>query len=349
MIDTLYLANYLQNVLNQNSLGLDFLVFADEGDLVKTQKIGNVRKSYVQGLLEITSSNIIPIKNIEFHTINTQLMILADTTDAGWVEESDKQRKQSRNLIDIKECLGELINMLNGLTTPLEVGNKTYTATFSISRPTDGQKDSLGHITEFLPLYMNISVNLFENGFNTNDIQLILNHENVHFTELVLSKIKTADQNAFAKDKATKTFALVGGKGIDFVMPALNTNFSKFVMEDFLDDNSLNRAVDVRLKTPLGTTQFIGVLGNTQISGNVGANVGYNLSIVQGVESVLKYDNNWEIMQVEQGTEEYTINMQAKGTIYWGDGTSSYIEEMQQVSHTYSDTSKGYTIYKFGG
>lgn len=349
MIDTLYLANYLQNVLNQNQLGLDFLIFADEGDLVKTQKIGNVRQSYVHGLLEATSSNIIPIKNIEFHTINTQLMILADITDAGWVEETDKQRKQSRNLIDIKECLGELIKKLNGLTIPLEDAEKTYTATFSVSRPTDGQKDSLGHITEFIPLYMNISVNLFENGFNTNEIKLILNHENVHFTELVLSKIKTADQNAFSQDRATKTFALVGGKGIDFVIPALNTDFSRFVMEDFLNDDTLNRAVDVRLETPLGTTQFIGVLGNTQISGNVGANVGYNLSIVQGVQWVLKYDDNWEIIEVEKGTAQYTIDMKEKGTIYWGDGTVSYITEMQKVTHEYTDTSKGYTIYKFRG
>lgn len=348
MIDTLHLANYLQNILNQNSRGLDFLVFADEGDLVATQKLKGVKKTYVHSLLEITSSTIIPIKNLTFHTINAQLMILADITDAGFVEETDKKRKQSRNLILIKECVAELIKVLNGNTVPLNDEDKTYNAVFSVSRPTDGQKDSLGDITEFLPLYVNIGVNVFENGINTNQVSLKLNHENIHFTRMVLSKTKTADQNNFAKDKASKTFALIGGKGIDIITPVLDSAFSKFVMEDVLNDDTLNRAVDVRLETPIGTTQFIGILGNTQISGDVGANLGYNISLVQGVERVLKYDENWQKINVPATTTKYTINMLNEGTIYWGDGTSDYVTEASRVEHVYTD-GKAHTIYKYGG
>jgi hypothetical protein len=349
MIDTLYLANYIQYVLNQNSFGLDFLIFADEGDLVATRKIGNQRKSFVQGLVEITSSTIVPVKNLTFHTINAQLMILADLTDAGFIEETNKKRKQSRNLLNVKECLAEMIGKLNGLTTTFDDGDKTYNVTIGMSRATDGQKDSLGHITEFLPLYMNISFNLFENGVNTNNIKLIVNHENLHFTRIVLSKIKTADQNNFAKDKGSKTLALIGGKGIDLILPVLQTDFGKIVMEDFIDDNSLNRAIDVRLETPLGNSQFIGILGNTQISGDIGLNLGYNVSIVQGVEKLLKYDENWQKILVPIGTKTKTIDMNKEGTIYWGDGTSDYVTEIKSVTHTYTDTTKPYTIIKFGG
>ena len=348
MIDTLHLANYLQTILNQNSRGLDFLVFADEGDLVATQKVKGVKKSYVNSLLEITSSTIIPIKNLTFHTINAQLMVLADITDAGYIEETDKKRKQSRNLILVKECIAELINTLNGNTVLLNDEEKTYNATFSVSRPTDGQKDSLGDITEFLPLYINIGVNVFENGINTNQVSLKLNHENIHFTRMVLTKAKTADQNNFAKDKASKTFALIGGKSIDITTPVLDSEFSKFVMEDVLNDETLNRAVDVRLETPIGTAQFIGILGNTQISGDVGANLGYNISIVQGVERILKYDDNWQKIEVPANTKTYTTNMLKAGSIYWGDGTSDYVTEASRVTHTYTDD-KAHTIYKFGG
>ena len=348
MIDTLHLANYLQNILNQNSSGLDFLVFADEGDLVATQKIKGVKKTYVNSLLEITSSTIIPIKNLTFHTINAQLMVLADTTDAGYVEETDKKRKQSRNLILVKECIAELISTLNGNTVLLNDDEKTYNATFSISRPTDGQKDSLGDITEFIPLYVNIGVNVFDNGVNTNQVSLKLNHEDIHFTRMVLTKAKTADQNNFAKDKASKTFALIGGKSIDITTPVLNTAFSRFVMEDVLNDNTLNRAVDVRLETPIGNAHFIGILGNTQISGDVGANLGYNISLVQGVERVLKYDENWQKISLTETAKTYTINMRGAGSIYWGDGTTDYVTEASRIQHTYTD-GKAHTIYKYGG
>lgn len=350
MIDTLYLANYIQNHLNQNSFGLDFLVFAEEGDLVSTYKRNGKKITYVQGLLEILSSTIMPVKNISFHTINMQLMILADLTDAGYVQETDKNRKQSRNLLMIQDSLAELINKLNGQTTTISHNNKTYTATIGMSRPTVGQKDSLGDITEFMPLYMNISINLFENGVNTNDIKLMLNHEDIHFIRIVLSKIKTADQNNFANDKASKTFALIGGKGIDITMPMLDSEFCKIAMEDILDDNTLNRAVDVRLETPLGTSQFIGVLGNTQVTGDIGANLGGNISIVQGVEKMLKYDDNWEIIEVPAETQTKTIGFTTAkgGTVYWGDGTSDYVDGIKDVTHTYTDTTKAYKIYKFG-
>lgn len=349
MIDTLYIANYIQNVLNQNSFGLDFLIFADEGDLVATKKIGNQRKSFVQGLIENTSSTIVPVKNLSFRTLNMQLMILADISDAGFVEETNKKRKQSRNFLNIKESLEEMIAKLNGLTTIFDDGEKTYNVTIGMSMATNGQKESLGHINEFIPLYMNISFNLFENGINTNNIKLIVNHENLHFTRIVLSKIKTADQNNFANDKTAKTFALVGGKSIDFVLPVLETEFSKVIMEDFIDENSLNRAIDVRLETPLGNTQFIGILGNTQTSGDVGLNLGYNISIVQGVEKMLKYDTNWQKINVPEGTLTKTISMNKEGTIYWGDGTYDYVTDISRITHTYTNLSKPYTIYKFGG
>jgi hypothetical protein len=362
MIDTLYIANYLQNVLNQNSLGLDFLVFADEGDLVSTRKVGAKEINYTQGLVEVTSSTIVPVKNITFHTINAQLMILADTTDAGFVYETDKKRKQSRNVIDIKQCLYEMIDKLNGQTTNMEIDNKTYNVTISMSRPTDGQKDTLGHIVDMLPLYMNISFNVFENGVNTNNVKLILNHEDIHFTRMVLSKVKTADQNNFAKDKASKTLALVGGKSIDLVMPTLDTAFSRVVMEDFLKDNMLNRAIDVRIETPLGNTQFIGILGTTQISGDIGANLGYNISIVQGVEKALEYrdgywaKNYWRQEQLEKMNYTISSYIDAGESVYWGDGTFDYHPEFNEkgepnsrksITHKYNRHSGGYEVITF--
>ena len=114
MIDTLYMANWLQNQFNTNTLGKKFLIFADEGDLVKSTKYGNKVKTYTHGLLQIVSSTLTPIKNLKFQDISMQLMLIVDLQKGGLEEHGE--RLQSANLIDVKQCIAEVTDRLNGQT-----------------------------------------------------------------------------------------------------------------------------------------------------------------------------------------------------------------------------------------
>lgn len=137
-------------------------------------------------------------------------------------------------------------------------------------------------------------------------------------------------------------------------MPTLDTAFGRVVMEDFLKDNMLNRAIDVRIETPLGNTQFIGILGTTQISGDIGANLGYNISIVQGVEKALEYrdgywaKNYWRQEQLEEVNYIISTRIEAGETVYWGDGTYDYEPtESRSITHKYTRKSGGYEVISF--
>lgn len=347
MIDTLFLANQIESNLNTNDLGIQFLIFADEGDMQKTIKKGAYIEKYTHGLIETLSSTIVPIKNMNYLTITAQVMILVDLADTGYVTEGEKHRTQSNNLINIKQCVNELIQNLNGRVVNVEDENKTYTLTMGFNRPISGQKMSLGEISEGLPLYFTVTFNFFENGVNANDCKIIINNENIYFTRAVISKIKTSDQNEFAEISGGRTCALIGGKSIDLVIPCVNTDISRLIMQDILEDDFLNKAIAIRIETPLYSKNFIGILGNETVSMEAGTNLGYNISLVQGVEHLLSYDSNWKIEEVTGSEISKTLN--GAGFVFWGDNKSDYVEGNKTITHIYADNKESHTIYIYRG
>lgn len=346
MIDTLYLANFIEEQLNANTLGKKFLIFADEGDLRKSQKkCCKERAYYTHGLLEVVTPTLVPIKNITFETASAQLMLIVDLVERGYQKEGQFERLQSTELLDVKRCIEQLISELNGKTLTVENGGKTYTVTVTLGQPTVGQKMSLGEISEGLPLYMQFAFSFFENGVNANDCHIYLNNEDLYFTRCVISKVKTADQNEFAGKKGGRSFVLSGGKSIDLVLPTVNTNIGVEIIKDILEDE-INNAYAVRVDTPLYKKNFIGILGNNSVSMDAGANLGYNISIVQGVENMLKYGEKWAIE--ETSSVSLTKSILGNKIIFWGDDTSDYIENGGEIEHTYTDGKQKHIIRIYG-
>ena len=343
MIDTLQIANYLENELNKNSLANEFRIFADEGGLIPYTK----KKALDCGIVEILSNSIVPIKAINFQTINAQVTLIVDLAKTGFGKEGNNDREQSDTLLKVKQCVEELIDRLNGQTVEFDDGTKKYATTINFSLPTTGTKTKLGHIYDALPLYFSVGFVFFENGVSSNDISIEINRENIYFTRAVITRIKTADQNTQANGKKSKTLALVGGKSVDITLPVLNTELSKVIMEDVLQDERLNRAINVTIKTPLAEESFIGILGNTSLAMDIGATAGYNISLVQGFENALVYDDNWTI--TTETAKTITKNLTAGGTIYWGDGSVDNLETAGTKEHTYTDDKEKHIVRVFGG
>lgn len=348
MIDTLYLANFVEEQLNNNSLGLKFLVFADEGDLKKSKKYGNKEEKYQQGLLEIISSDITPIKNLSFQTVTAQLMLLVDLVDLGTAGYGENDRQQSQNLIYVKNSIYEMIDRLNGQTLPVQINNRTYALTIILRQPTDGQKTALGGINECLPIYLSMTFNFFENGVNANDYEIIINGENIYYVNAVISRTKVTEQNPTNSNKSTKASILTNGIGIDFTMPQINSGISEEIEDEILSGNDDN-AYCVILKRGDKETPFICVNGNLMQSlDRVGMkNIGYNISMVEGVEDILNYEDNvWildeiEILDDNKNVELHNISNE-RVVIFWGDGEKTITSDIL-IAHNYKKTGL-YTI-----
>ena len=360
MIDTLYLANYIETQLNANSLGKNFLVYADEGDMRNAKRCCEY-KYWTNCLLETISSSITPIKNMSFQTETVQVMFIVDLAESGETTTGLQDRVQSNNLIDVKTCIYEMIERLNGTTQTETIGGKTYSITLGFGSPTDGQKTQLGEVSEGLPIYLNITMAFFENGVNSNDCHIFVNGEDLYFTRCVVSKVNTADQSQFASSQGgSKAYMLNSGKSIDLIVPTVSTSVGTLIMRDIFEDGK-NNALDVYIQTPLYSKQFIGTFGNNSVSMDAGSNLGYNVSIVEGKENLLKYDNNWreytldeaDITIPEGATDFSIINWSVYCTaffsVYWGDGYGDNSNQPIEQGEIASETGRRfYHVYTDG-
>lgn len=343
MINTKYLAEYFTGLLNTygDGYGKNFKIFADEGELKKAVKeYGKAPVDYTSGIVEVLSSQLVPIRDIRLYTYSVQLTLFIDLALNGFNDD-----KESLNFIDIRDVLTNLIEKENGATSFINVKGKEFNQTLSLSYPTNGTKADVGFIRDCMPIYLGCTVALFEDGVNANECKIFVNDTELSFTRLVLTRQRTGDSQTFNGDVSQKTTIQSQGLSVDLVVPVLKTNeVSRLIMNDIL--NGGNPALHCKIETPLGNKTFIGTFGNTQASLDIATNIGNNISIVEGKEDTLDYyyTDKW---QVYKGQGSQTIELTKKSTIYWGDGT---IEQLDIGSHTHDyQDSKMHTIYVFGG
>lgn len=345
MINSKYLASYLNDLLNSygEEYSKYFKIFADEGELKKAVKeYGKQPKKFTNGIVEIMSSSLTPIRGIRLNTYSVQLTLYIDLAMDGFNED-----KESLNLMTIRDnIISKIIEENNGTTTMPTIDNVAYSQSVIINYPTNGTKTELGYINDCLPIYWTFNFAMFEDGINANKCELVVNDIDIPFTRLVCTRKRTAEQDNFAGDSSSKVIMQMNGLSVDLVMPALlNNEFSNLVMADVLDGG--NMPLSVKIKTPNYTKRFIGVLGDTQASLDIATNVGYNLSIVEGKPEILDYDSKWQIKEHKAGVT-VVIDLEKKSTVYWGDGTAEELEAGTH-SHTYTDNKTKHKIYIYGG
>ena len=345
MINSKYLATYFTDLLNRygNAVNKNFKIFADEGELKKAVKeYGKHPKQFTNGIVEIISTTLIPIRGIRLNTYTIQLSLYIDLALDGFNED-----KESLNLMALREIFTKVIEENNGSTELIEVNGKTYSQSMTINYPSNGTKSEVGYISDCLPIYWTFNIAMFEDGINANNCKLVINGTDIPFTRLVCTRKRTAEQDNFAGDSSSKVIMQMNGLSLDLVMPALTNNeFSNLVMADVLDGG--NVALSVKIETPVYTKRFIGVLGDTQASLDIATNIGYNLSIVEGKPEILDYDSKWQIKEHKAGTT-IVIDLDKKSTVYWGDGTAEELEAGTNYSHTYTDNKTKHKIYIYGG
>ena len=344
MIDTLYIANLIQEELNKNAFGKKFLIFADEGDLVKSTGKGKYKVEYTHGIIQSISDSVVPIENVVLQTVNASLMILVDLGSSGYenVVVDGVTRKQFKSLIETKQCLDSLLSAINGTSRYVDIDGKVYNMTISMSRPTNGEKTELGEINEAFPLYISFQFVIFENGVNANLCGIKVNGELLSFTQMTQSKICTNDQNETLDNGGAKSYTLVGGKSFDFVAPLTNSGVThEFI--DFLLGYDTNNAFCVEIIYPWVEKQYICILGKVQSTLVKGTNVGLNISFLEGKQNVLTYDSRWVVNKYT--TETISLLGMKKGyIIFYGDGNATKVDSDTDVSYTYTDGRKNHVV-----
>lgn len=323
------IAKKIENILNTNTLGKTFRIFSDSGELAKRNGHEN---EYRNGLVEIVSSTISNLSGLQFINTSVNLTLYANEEVRGKNSDGD-----SLEIIELRQILGDFLENYNFKTFAEEFGEATYSTTYVIGATTTLPKGSLGYINDCVPLVTNIGLTLFENGVNSNEWQIFIDGEEVGYTSAVISRTKTAENQPLVESKSTKSVMQTNGFGLDLVVPQISNNLGKAIENEILTGQEYAHMLYIKGKNT--EQNYICVFGNLQASLIKNANVGFNLSMVEGVPELLEYSDKWTEYEVESLGNTLclfrNIN-EDEVVIFWGDGEFSFSNE-ENNTHIYED------------
>jgi hypothetical protein len=345
VIELKNLATIIQDGLN--ALGSNvFKVFADMGEFQNYYKADNSNDitKYVNGILEVLSPSILPIKNLQVLTWSTRVTFVLD---ADMLNKDD-----DGNFIEVTEIRAVLQKyMANNNGVPFSYTDEDdviFEITPSFSGVSVGVASQLSPLGNALPMYLDLSYIMVESGINSNAVEILLNTENLYFETCSITRIRTADTNIFSTDNTTKQLVLTNGISIGLNLPLLNTQQGLIMEQDILIGGN-NQAQLVQYKRGGITKNYIMVFGDNTESLNIGKNIGMSIKLAEGRPDLLTYGDNWT-----KTTEEITaggsktISLLPNGIVFWGDGTSEVNTTLLEESKTHTYTNAGtYTIVKY--
>ncbi len=351
MIKSNWFANFIQEKLNDNNIGVKFMVFADAGTLKEYAKIGNYKENLTNCVAEILSSQIIPIKNISFNVFNTQTMIVVDLDALGTETITDAdgvKRKQSKRLIEVQEAIYQFINAYNGTTINQVIDGKTYAITLGLTMPTDGERMSIGAINEGLALYLPITFTIFENGVNSQDFKIKIDGEDIYFLNGVITRLKVTEQNPYYYSKASKASLPSNAISIDFSAPQITSELCEKIENEIWNGKDYAYCVELSRNGKVEPYICACIKEQQNISGTT--NIGLNLSFVEVVEDLVEYEENKWVKLTIEATENEQENLfqntsEEEIVIFWGDGSKEITKETN-IIHKYKEQGT-YEIYAY--
>lgn len=316
-----------------NLLGAD--LFTDIGEFrVAYRKRGNKLEFPVCGIYRPGNMILTPIKG---------LVLASMTADVELVGEE-------YNVAELRQKIDTLAQTQSGQTYTIEdEDGKAYMVTVLYSTAYVGiKRDAPDNTGDVYPVRMTISYTIIQNGVSSNDVKFLIDGDEVFFTQWSVTKQRITD--LFCEDGAStmRGLAVQGGRSIDFISPILSNRLGKsFLRATLADENNEAHAVVVAIDGE--TFAFIGIFGNTSITAQPQQNVGTNISLIEGIASMLTYPDGW----TTQNYTAQTVSIGAQGEteetdgetlyVFWGDGTSDIITSGTSVTHTYSEA-VGHTV-----
>lgn len=351
----------IQNILNSNTQGINFKLFSDIGNYVKTLRetvynnygavSSNNLVSYVNGIFDLTPSQLVPIANISMSTTTANIEFAVD------IDKLKKEVEDDGNVLDypfvqkVRNIWDTIAQTYTGQTISLiDSDNNNYTVILSFTLASVGIVTMLSDDTgEVLPIGASVTFTVIQNGVSSNDCKIYINGEQVYFNQAVYTRQRTLDQVQYLNVGVNKSFSTQNGLGIDITCPLLSSSLGNYIAEDILNGGQNNiYAICVELGN--STNTYIMTTGTTQATLQAGINVGINLGFVECANYMLPTNDTagWSVSAINSSggvSSTLTGTFNANSTIMWGDGSFDILQEQTtNPTHTYTNAGT-YTVY----
>lgn len=254
-----------------------FKIFVDAGKFEKAEKTRTGKVLFINSLLRVGESSIVPVQGI---TVATQSAMLEICVPIFNEDQIDEVSTLFRTMLDGYFAMYK-VQSIDG-----------YTVSSTYSLASTGSLEARGNIGQSLTFYVNMEFSYIENGLNSSNCTFKLDGFEIPFVSVHINKNATVNSNATSGDFGLSTSrgtAFI--RGWDFETVALNKNSGlSYILLTELNGNGLNvphtftvntSLVDKNSENITFTKTYKVIFGSIDMNMQSIDNISYTFSIVE--------------------------------------------------------------------
>ena len=350
-------AQFLEN--NLNSLGMgEFKIFCDLGDYQNAVRTGNTVTRFKNGVLEMSSNDITPIKNWISAVTSCTLSIVIDVD----LKEQNAESGGYYEVEETREALNKLVALKNGQTETFidveENGSQvTYEVTSYFGSAVVGAVEQASPIGKMVEITLDCFFTYVQNGMNSNDTSISIDSEEIAFVSGEITRVKTAQANQYADDKHINTTNQQNGISIDLRLPYFDSPSGNAIWDDILACEEQNKGHLVTISNKNGKRQYFMIFGQNGATLQASKNITLGINLVEGKPELMPNIGAPMIFEVNAPSNDARLDLGRLGTssiddtvsgfIDWGDGSGIELLERNHNKNANGQVVITDTVHKY--
>ena len=263
-------------LLNNNSQGIVFAIYADGETHQKPKRKGNTVKKIIEGTMQRVGSSIVPVSGLKVGTQSLYIEIAIPLDPKTAEEEGGIENTVNAYKGIIDNIVAEpRTQSIQGYLTTL---TGTYAEALEI------QQTSIGLM---IPLTFTLELNYFLNGVNSMYEKLYYNNKEIYFTSMSIGRNVIQDGGAFSNSNGiAKNYVQNTALSIEITLPALNNGTNDFYarFREFLFDGNEEPFELTYTNSTTNTNRTYRMIFLTSNSQSQGVqNVGYTITMAEAL------------------------------------------------------------------
>ena len=350
-------AQFLEN--NLNSLGMgEFKIFCDLGDYQNAVRTGNTVTRFKNGVLEMSSNDITPIKNWISAVTSCTLSIAIDVD----LQERNAESGGYYEVEETREALNKLVALKNGQTeTFIDVEENdsqvTYEVTSYFGSAVVGAVEQASPIGKMVEITLDCFFTYVQNGMNSNDTSISIDSEEIAFVSGEITRVKTGQASQYANDKHLNTTNQQNGISIDLRLPYFDSPSGNAIWDDILDCEEQNKGHLVTISNKNGKRQYFMIFGQNGATLQASKNITLGINLVEGKPELMPNIGAPMIFEVNAPSNDARLDLGRLGTssiddtvsgfVDWGDGNGIELLERNHNKNASGQVEITDTVHKY--
>ena len=342
MIKTIQFAEYLETQLNTLIGQSIFKIrpnIANFTDYLREEDSNKINQ-YINGIVNLGDANLLSIRGLQAYTQSVQLEIIVD------VEKQDKQNNDEfPEVTTIETLLYKFIANNNAIPiTFTDSDGVNFEITPSYSGVRVGDAQILSPIGLCVPISMFGTLTIIESGINTNNVKWYINNVPIMVQSYSATRKRELESDIPLGENFNKSLPQSNGLSLTLIKPMLTDEISQLIEQDLYSGIANRCFLITRIRALLENNYYMIIAQNSE-SGEIGANIGSTINLVEGRKNLMNYDNFKIHEQVTMLNDSKVLvvttpilsGKKYKIWLYWGQERIKEFDHIMTGTTTYGD------------